>query len=433
MKKAILLLEMAIFVLCILLFKNADATTILVDEITADSSGEQSRDYAGEYQQTQIEAGTKQESAAVAEKSVTTEGIQQADDATGMSLNIPTETAASALSESGYSYGQLTEEEKQVYSEILTSLTECKKETKLTTKNPAVIDKAFHCVMNDHPEIFYVDGYNYTEYSRGSNIEKIVFSGDYLYDDKEIEKRRARIEEAASQILAGTPSGADEYQIVKYVYETIVRNTEYDLQSEDNQNICSVFLNGRSVCQGYAKAVQYLLQKKGIQALLVTGTVKSGGGHAWNLVSVNGNWYYLDSTWGDAYYLLGGESGNPVTQKTSAVNYDYLCVTTEQLGATHTINMPVPMPQCVATQDNYYVREGLYFECYDEERIRSLFATAIGTGKETVTIKCSDGAVYSSVCTELLSNQKIFEFYHTTDGTISYTDNPEQHSITFWL
>ena len=115
---------------------------------------------------------------------------------------------------------------------------------------------------------------------------------------------REEFDLVAEEILRGIAKDASEYEKVKYVYDRMITDTEYDLSSPDNQNIYSVFIHHLSVCQGYSKATQYLLNRLGIESTLVLGTVDTGEGHAWNLVSVNGEWYYLDATWGDASYLL---------------------------------------------------------------------------------------------------------------------------------
>ncbi len=412
MKKAVLLLGMTIFVAGVLYLRNADADTVLIKQPVHLDKLVQNTE---EIQKTQQEI--------TEETPVTEASVQE------KKIVIPTETEAA----SSIAFLSLSLEEQQVYAEILNSLLALETETVLSVKDTSLIDKAFQCVMLDHPEIFYVDGYKYTEYSSDGNIEKIVFSGNYLYDREEIQNRKDAIGQAVSKILAEAPDTEDEYEKVKYVYETIIRHTQYDTSAPDNQNICSVFLNGKSVCQGYAKALQYLLREMGMEAGLVVGTVRQGDGHAWNLVSVNDNWYYLDATWGDAYYLFGGENQTVMPQTASAVNYDYLCVTTQQIEQTHVMDMPVPMPECTSLQDNYYVREGLYFESYEEARIQEVFAAAKENGKENVTIKCANQAVYQTMCEELLEKQKIFEYIQTQEGSIAYTDSAEQFSITFWL
>lgn len=410
MKKAILLLGMTIFTVSILFFRNVDADTVLIkQQVQLDELIKDTEELQKEEPQTIIE--TQPEETEEQERDITI---------------LAEEESASSIT-----FLRLSLEEQKVYAEILSSLLGLEKETTLSTKDTSLIDKAFQCVMLDHPEIFYVDGYKYTEYSSNEVVEKIVFAGNYIYDAGEIHTRQQKIAEAAAKIVAGAPDTVDEYEKVKYVYETIIQNTEYDTASVDNQNICSVFLNGRSVCQGYAKALQYLLREMGMDAALVIGTVREGDGHAWNLVSVNDNWYYLDATWGDAFYMFGDEQEQQ--PKTASVNYDYLCVTTKQIEQTHVMDMPVALPECTSLVDNYYVREGLYFEQYDEVRIQELFAKAVEDGKETVTLKCANGSVYESICIELLDNQKIFDFIKTSEGSIAYTDNKEQYSITFWL
>lgn len=330
-----------------------------------------------------------------------------------------------------YAFSQLSANEQRVYNEIFVSLINCEKSTTLSTLDKTLIDKAFDCVMMDHPEIFYVDGYQYTEFTVADKLDKITFEGNYLYDKSTIKKRMKQIDKVVDEMKDSAPKTVDEYELVKYAYDTIIYYTDYDLKSEDNQNICSVFLNGRSVCQGYAKAFQYLLAKLGVNATTVIGKVKDGEGHAWNLVQMNGKWYHVDTTWGDAYCLLTGQEDDQL--QSDNVNYDYLAVTTELISRTHTLNTPVDVPDCTSLKDNYFVRENAYFYSYNQDAIQKLFQTAYSRGDETVTIKCSDDYVFEEMRAHLIVQQDIFKFLNRAEGTIAYTHNPKQRSLTFWL
>ena len=204
---------------------------------------------------------------------------------------------------------------------------------------------------------------------------------------------QAQIDASVEQMLSGISITDSDYDKAKYVYETLIQNVDYVPEAENNQNICSVFIGGRSVCQGYAKAMQYLLQQKGMEALLVTGFTNQEG-HAWNLVRVNGAYYYLDPTWGDASYTFSGEDSSYVG-KNPPINYDYFLVTTEEISKTHQIDMEEKLPLCDSTSDNYYVREGLYLENYDEERLRTIFEAGYEQDSHYITLKCSNDEVFS--------------------------------------
>lgn len=297
------------------------------------------------------------------------------------------------------------------------------------------IDRLFQCVLNDHPELFFVEGYSYTKYTRGDRITSIDFSGTYSMDRETAEARRKEIEAGAESLLAGIDGSADQYTKVKYVYDTIIRETDYDPASPDNQNIYSVFVNHRSVCQGYAKAVQYLLNRLGVECTLVLGTVETDAGqegHAWNLVKVDGSYYYLDATWGDASYSLqGGEAAEDMT--IPEINYDYLNVTTEELLRSHSLKGTIPMPQCIATEANYYAKEGALFSSYDREQMRALFDRARAENREGVAVKCTSEECYFEILTGLVDNQEIFLYFGEESSTVAYAQNDSQMSLTFWV
>lgn len=294
------------------------------------------------------------------------------------------------------------------------------------------VDRIFQCVLNDHPELFFVEGYAYTKLMRGEETVSIEFMGTYTMEAQTAAEKREELTAAVADILSGAAKASGEYEKVKYVYETLIRETEYDRAAPDNQNILSVFLHHRSVCQGYAKATQYLLERLGVSCTLVTGSVGTGETHAWNLVRVDGTYYYLDTTWGDASYY--SETGAETSEgERPQISYDYLNVTTEELLRTHTPAETVPLPVCTADAANYYVREDAYFAAYDRERLQTLFEKKAGEGKE-ISLKCADAACYGEMLQRLIDGQEIFLCLNVADGqTLAYTRNDTQLSLSFWV
>lgn len=108
-----------------------------------------------------------------------------------------------------------------------------------------------------------------------------------------------------------------EYEKVKYVYE-YVGTKSYSLVTSNiissNQSAWGVFVGGSSVCAGFAKASQIIFQNIGIESYIALGY--TSGPHAWNIVKIDGDYYYFDSTVATAYkessdYFYSGIGINP--------------------------------------------------------------------------------------------------------------------------
>ncbi|MBR6451503.1 MAG: hypothetical protein IKS87_02250 [Lachnospiraceae bacterium] len=336
-----------------------------------------------------------------------------------------------ALKESvgNYCYEHLDAKDQHLYAEIYGILSTFGTDTLLSTTDPDLLKHVFSCVMLDHPEIFYVTGYSLTKYTRNNMIEEIAFSGKYTMSASEAMAMKAKVEATATECLLNAPEG-DDYEKVKYVYEWLIKRCNYVLDAENNQNILSVFVTTDTVCQGYAKAAQYLLNRLGVFCILCEGEAMGSEAHVWNIVQIDGEYYYLDVTWGDASYTFN-ETDDAALMPPD-INYEYMCVPYTEIAGTHLIQETVTLPACNSMRDNYYVREGVYFTDVDEEQLKGAFAKAYDRGSDTVTLKCATDETFKEMERYLIDREHIFDFLRG-NSKVNYIKMEDRHLFVFYL
>ena len=307
------------------------------------------------------------------------------------------------VSNGRYFYEGLDEETKLVYDQMVDAVMNFKEDVVVDTLKESVIESAYRSMMLDYSEIFWINGYNMKTISIGDSVAGISITPIYTMKQEKQERIIKQIEEATAPFLEGIDQDADEYEKVCSVYEYIIKNTNYCMDISESQNIISTFLKKESVCMGYAKGVQYLLEKLGVQCVTLTGYA-GGESHAWNMVFIDGEPYLLDATWGDPSYT------NEVLEEETFINYAYLCVTTKELEQTHTLDAYISIPECVAVQNNYYVREGQYLEAYDKEQVRELFQKTKNLGKHYITLKFASEEVYRQAVQRLIEKGEAVSF-----------------------
>ncbi len=344
-----------------------------------------------------------------------------------------------------YAYSNLSESEQLWYRDMAQAMGTMSDKVKLSDKgikaglDESRVDKIFQSVLSDHPELFYVEGYSYTKFTWGLKTVAIEFTGTYNQDWDTAVERRRQIEQSVDELLAEAPRDTDDYEKIRYVYETLIYETDYDLEASENQNIYSVFVGRASVCQGYAKAFQYLMNRMGIECALVQGKVRdTGEGHAWNLVKADGDYYYVDATWGDISYQSTdqetGQEESPMGDDLPEISYDYLCITTDQLLRTHILDEAEPMPECTAEADNYYVRENALFESYDKQKLEELVERRLGQGNLCIALRCADEVCYRTMYEALLDRREIFDYLAGTGiNSFVYSNNDRQLTLTFFM
>ena len=327
------------------------------------------------------------------------------------------EVAQSEEGHQEYYFKQLTEEEQRGYRELLKGIRAREKEFYLTISDDDSIDRSYHAVLKDHPEIFWVHNREKIYKTTYSDSDYCVFTPGYTYTDSEIDEIQTAMEQSFQEVRALIPEDAGDYEKVRIVYTYVIDHTQYQT-GEDDQSIAGVFWKKSAVCAGYAGAVQYLLERLDIPCIYVDGSTKgSTEGHAWDIVKIGQEYYYVDATNGDQPDFLNGDAAQLEEHKT--IIYDYLCPFPEEYEKTYTPSEELTVPACTAKDLDFYVLNQGYFEDYSWQDIYDYCKMRLDNGAAVVRFKFGSQEAFSEACQELLDDgvvQNVAQYYMKLHG-----------------
>ena len=327
------------------------------------------------------------------------------------------EVAQSEEGHQEYYFKQLTEEEQRVYRELLKGIRAREKEFYLTISDDDSIDRSYHAVLKDHPEIFWVHNREKIYKTTYSDSDYCVFTPGYTYTYSEIDEIQTAMEQSFQEVRALIPEDAGDYEKVRIVYTYVIDHTQYQT-GEDDQSIAGVFWKKSAVCAGYAGAVQYLLERLDIPCIYVDGSTKgSTEGHAWDIVKIGQEYYYVDATNGDQPDFLNGDAAQLEEHKT--IIYDYLCPFPEEYEKTYTPSEELTVPACTAKDLDFYVLNQGYFEDYSWQDIYDYCKMRLDNGAAVVRFKFGSQEAFSEACQELLDDgvvQNVAQYYMKLHG-----------------
>lgn len=312
-----------------------------------------------------------------------------------------------------YAYNMLPDDEKCLYDDIYSAINHYSPVLKTDTLSENEIKKIYDAVRADHAEIYWVDGFTIRKQESGGKITRLDFVPRYTMEKKTAVAYAKKVRSCADTILRFAPVSGSDYEKSKWVYEYLFSNMTYNRDAKNNQNILSSLLYHETACRGYATAAQYLLRELGIESVIIVGTWNDTP-HAWNMVKLDGDFYYMDTTLSQ-YYLDSNSDKEPV------IDYDYLNITTQELLKQHKIDVSFLLPSCTKDKDNYYVAEHKYITTYDEAIFKEMILSAYKNGQQYFSVKFSSAALYQTYRKYL--NESIASIL-PSDGILSYNSNP---------
>lgn len=229
-------------------------------------------------------------------------------------------------------YLMLEPELKQLYKQIYANARATVKSfAPVINVNLNELTTVFEAVFNDHPELVTVDpGYSCMYLEDGTCVEISLEYNNLINDEASL----SRYEEKALELIKEANALGSDLEKEKYIHDKLAELVVYNSNAPMNQVAYSAIENGQSVCAGYARAFQFLMQELGIPCFYCTGY--AGEAHAWNIVLLDGKYYNVDVTWDDM---------NPLT-------YNYFNKTDAEFSNTHVrTGLSVYLPACTGSAD----------------------------------------------------------------------------------
>ena len=231
---------------------------------------------------------------------------------------------------------------------------------------------------------------------------------DYIRHGTPIPGEYPRASDIAAVLTGIAPeifpdASASDFDKTLAAHDWLVANLDYSVSTpsvSDENGSYGAFVLRRTMCQGYAEALELLLRcYTDIEVVQIVGEAMNTGlfggdeqasieenwrGHAWNAVQINGDWYQIDTTFNDPL-------GNP----TGRVTHFYFGQSDGVMLTNHRWSFDY-FPSSYAGDFLFYRQSGLFAEDWDgfQSIVENLLIEA------EVPIEFFEAAVRGSTITE---------------------------------
>lgn len=257
---------------------------------------------------------------------------------------------------SGFYYENLDDTEKIAYELIVSEIESFPQKVQIPVLDDEGLSNVFEALLYENPKFFFLSDNCATE---TTSFGKCYFEPEYSMTIFDYQEDMAELERVRDYILEKTANLADDYEKELYVHDYIVERCEYvDKTGGTYSSSYGCLVKGFASCEGYAKAMKYILDELEIENHLAIGTTEKENadseGHAWNIVKINSDYYHVDATWDDPV-------GDGVRNE-----YAYFNLTDKEISKTHKVEERF-LGRCVSEEENYYVKNSISFSEYDGE------------------------------------------------------------------
>ena len=322
-----------------------------------------------------------------------------------------------------YYYNTLTDNQKKIYVSVANAVKNFNTTFELidyeyTDEATASkdIEIAVYRFLLDHPEVFYTNDKYMISTSTNIFGTKISLTFEYLVSSQEeLDTKINEVNGNIEKILSIVTDKNDKFNTELTIHDYIAKNVKYyEYENIDDipincHNIYGTLVEKSAVCDGFAKSMKLILNKCGIESIVVTGDLKNES-HAWNLVKIDNNWYNLDLTSNKS--IKSGDN--------SYVIHSYFNITDELIAESHTFDDKEILHEANSTEMNYYVVKNKVISSIDV--FQNKFAEVLNNSKNDELLEFSTDVmnVPDKISTELSYRHYNSEYVDKNSSRFSY-------------
>lgn len=250
-------------------------------------------------------------------------------------------------------------------------------------------------------------------------------------------EQETAVNEKVDSLLETTFSFEDstsDYKEIYEVYDYICSNVTYDNENLEDSSYTlkystyAALINGTAVCQGYASLYYRILRELNLDIRVATGYGGEASedvsnyyeNHAWNIVQIDGKWYFADSTW---------DAGFSDEVAAGTYSYQYLLKGTSDFDS-----LEAPYS---TTGIHYLIMDEDFVDAYSIEEMRYIAENASECTHEygaVVTIPTCTAGGYTtyicSLCGDTYISEETEALGHSWDnGTVTKEATTEEEGI----
>lgn len=299
----------------------------------------------------------------------------------------------------------LTQDQKTVYAIIHEEIQQMNSEEIRVpdTITDNELQDAFNAYVDDYPESFWLRrSFNILTRNNKKYIQLEYCCEDLDQKNLYLDLFNSSLAEAKSLIN----NMQSEYEAELILHDWLLSKCEYDNEAanlgyDSNESAYSAYgalVEGKAVCEGYARAMQLLLNNIGIETTLISGVAgEDKQPHMWNIVTINENKYHLDPTWDD------------IDDKQD-VSHIYFNVSSDVISRTHDEFIWV---DCSSIEENFYKKNNLLFDNWDNNAsltVKNIISDCAVNQTEKIEIAFSNKEAFDKAVNSLINENSIFDY-----------------------